>query len=232
MPEPAARAPASLLVPYAAPYVLYVAIGALADPRAHAEWVYGARLLLVGGSLALFWRRTLPFRGPRALGPSIALGALAGLAGAALWLALRAPFAAGDASAWSDSAWAARALGATLLPPLIEEPLFRGWALGVGVLYARARAAGSPSPLGQALERSDLAAVEPGAWTPLAVLASTLLFAAGHHTGEWLAACGYGALMCALWIARGDLVSCISAHAVTNAALAVFARATGAFGSW
>src|SRR5262249_23125583 len=118
------------------------------------------------------------------------------------------------------------------LPPLIEEPLFRGWALGVGVLYSRARAAGDPAPLGRALDRSDLAAVEPGAWTPLAVAASSLLFALGHHPGEWLAAGAYGALMCALWIARGDLVSCISAHAVTNAALAVFARATGAWGSW
>jgi len=39
-------------------------------------------------------------------------------------------------------------------------------------------------------------------------------------------------LMCALWIARGDLVSCISAHAVTNAALAVFARASGEWGNW
>jgi membrane protease YdiL (CAAX protease family) len=232
MPDPAGRAPASLLLPYAAPYVLYVAIGALADPRSHALWVYGARLLLVGGALAFFWPRMLPFRGPRAAGPSIALGAAAGLAGAALWLGLRAPFAQPDAPPWSDAAWAARALGATLLPPLIEEPLFRGWALRVGVLYSRARTAGDPAPLGRALDRSDLAAVEPGAWTPLAVLASSLLFAAGHHPGEWLAACAYGALMCALWIARGDLVSCISAHAVTNAALAVFARATGAWGSW
>ncbi|HTO05619.1 MAG TPA: CPBP family glutamic-type intramembrane protease [Myxococcota bacterium] len=232
MSDPAARTPASLLVPYAAPYVLYVAIGALADPRSHALWIYGARLVAVGAALAFYWRRWLPLRGPRPVAGSIAWGALFGLAGAGLWLGLHAPFAPSDAPAWSEGAWAARALGATLLPPLIEEPLFRGWALGVGVLYAQARAAGDPAPLGRALDRSDLASVAPGAWTPLALVGSTALFAAGHHAGEWLAACGYGALMCALWIARGDLVSCISAHAVTNAALAVFARATGAWGSW
>jgi hypothetical protein len=38
--------------------------------------------------------------------------------------------------------------------------------------------------------------------------------------------------MCSLWIARGDLVSCISAHAVTNAALAVYVRATGSWALW
>jgi hypothetical protein len=35
-----------------------------------------------------------------------------------------------------------------------------------------------------------------------------------------------------LWIARGDLVSCLGAHAVTNAALAVWVRATGTWAAW
>jgi len=228
----AGRTPASLLVPYATPYVLYVALGALSSPPANAEWVYTARLVVVGGALAFFWRSYLPLRGPRPAVGSAALGAAAGLAGAALWLALLQPFAHADAAPWSDSAWAARALGATLLPPVFEELLFRGWGLRTGVLWSEARRAGKHPALGQALDHSQLAAVPPGAWSTLALVASTALFAAGHQPREWLAACGYGALMCALWIVRGDLVSCISAHAVTNAALAVYVRATGAWGVW
>jgi len=232
MSLPAARAPASLLVPYAAPYMLYLAVGLVADRHVHAEWVYGARVILAGSALWLFRGSYLPLSGPRAVGPSVALGALAGLGGAALWVALRAPFPPVDPAPWTNAQWASRALGAVLLPPFMEELLFRGWALRVGVLFSRARAAGSGSALADALERSELGAVAPGEWTALAVAASTAFFALGHNPEEWLAACAYGVLMCGLWIVRGDLVSCISAHAVTNAALAVLARATGAWGSW
>jgi CAAX protease family protein len=231
MSDPAGRAPASLLVPYAAPYVLWGFFGLWADLRTHAEWIYGARLLAVGAALAWFWPRYLPLRGPRPAAASLGVGALAGLAGTALWVLLRSPFADAE-PAWSESAWAARALGSTLLPPLFEELLCRGWALRAGVLYSRARAAGAPQPLAQALDRSDLATVGPGEWTALALMASTALFVFGHLPGQWLAAAAYGALMCALWIARRDLVSCISAHAVTNAVLAAYVRATGQWGVW
>ncbi len=229
---PPARSPSSLALAYLAPYALYVALGALGELRTHAEWLYAARLVLVGGALVWFWREYVPLRGPRPLAGSLALGAAAGLAGAALWVALRAPFAPGDSTPWSDADWLARALGSTLLPPFIEELLFRGWLLRALLLFERARASGSKSPLHDALDRSSLADVAPGAWSAVAVGVSSAAFALGHLPGEWLAAFAYGALMCALWIARGDLVSCISAHAVTNAALAAWVRASGDWGSW
>jgi hypothetical protein len=227
-----ARSPSSLALPYAAPYFVYVAVGALSDPRTHAELVYGARLVAVGAALAFYWRDYLPLRGRRSIAGSVAVGAAAGLAGAALWVALVRPFATADAPAWSDSAWLARAVGASLLPPFIEELLFRGWVLRVVLLFERARRAESANPFGDALERAALADVAPGAWSALAVGISSALFAAGHLPGEWPAAFAYGVGMCALWIARGDLVSCISAHAVTNAALAVFVRLSGHWGIW
>jgi hypothetical protein len=232
MTDSPVRTPRSLALPYALPYVLYVVLGSLADVRTHAEAIYAARLLAVGGALAFFWRDYVPLRGPRSARTSLALGAAAGLLSAALWVALRAPFAAADAPAWSDSAWAARALGATLLPPFIEELLFRGWVLRTVLLFERARRAQSPAPFAEALDRTALADVAPGAWSALALVVSSALFAAGHLPGEWLAAFVYGLGMCALWIARRDLVSCISAHAVTNAALALFVRANGSWGSW
>ena len=232
MSDSPARSPSSLALPYAAPYFLYVALGAPADVRTHAEWIYAARFVAVVGALAFFWRDYLPLRGPRSPHVSLALGGAAGLLGAALWVGLRAPFAASDAPAWSDSAWAARALGSTLLPPVVEELLFRGWLLRTLLLWEGARRAQSAAPLADALERSALANVAPGAWSAAAVALSSALFAAGHLPGEWPAALVYGIGMCALWIARGDLVSCISAHAVTNAALALLARANGSWGSW
>ena len=232
MSESAARSASSQILPYVLPYFLYVAIGALADPRTHAELAYSARLLAVGGALAFFWREYRPLTGPRAVAGSLFAGVVAGLAGTGLWVALRLPFPAGSPAPWSDSAWLARALGSTALPPFAEELLFRGFALRVILLWERARAERRPLPFQDALERSSLADVAPGAWSALAVLGSSVLFAAGHTPAEWVAASAYGVLMCALWIARGDLVSCICAHAVTNAALALYVRASGQWGSW
>ncbi|MFI5314400.1 MAG: type II CAAX prenyl endopeptidase Rce1 family protein [Myxococcota bacterium] len=232
MSDSPARSPSSLAPAYLAPYVAYVALGALADPRAHAELIYAARMLAVGGALAFFWRDYVPLRGPRSPWGSLAYGALAGLSGSALWIALRRPFAAANAPAWSESAWLARAVGSTLLPPFAEELLFRGWVLRSVLLFERARAAGRAAPLAEALDRASLADVSPGQASALAVLVSSALFAAGHLPAEWPAAFAYAALMCALWIWRGDLVSCVSAHAATNLALALFARAQGDWGVW
>src|SRR5262249_23337869 len=149
-------------------------------------------------------------RGPLPALGSVALGAIAGLAGTVLWIALLAPFRpAGAGTPWPDEAWAARALVATLLPPVFEELLFRGYLIPLVVLYQRARAGVSKSPLGDALDRAQLDDVPAGAWSVLAVAVSTVFFAAGHQPAEWVAALAYGALMSALWIARRDLVSCI-----------------------
>lgn len=232
MSDPLARTPISLFAAYAVPYLAYVALGSLAVLPRDAPWVYGARAFAVTGALAWYWRSYRPLRGPKPIAVSIAFGALAGLAGAALWVGLVAPFWTGPSEPWPDAAWAARAVVSTALPPVFEELLFRGWALPVVLLWERARAAKSAAPFGDALDRARLGDVPAGAWSPLAVAVSSALFAAGHHSHEWLAAFVYGELMCALWIARGDLVSCISAHATTNAALALLVRASGEWTYW
>jgi hypothetical protein len=224
--------PRVLLLPYALPYLVYTGLGALFDPRTEPALLYGGRALLVGAALAWAWRAWRPLTGPKGVPGSIGLGALAGLAGAVLWVGLVTPFAPASAEAWSESAWAARALVATVYAPVVEEPLFRGFALGLVLLFERARRAGSAAPLADALDRGSLAEIRPGDWSVLALTLSSALFAAGHAMHEWPAALAYGLLMGALWIARGDLVSCLSAHAVTNAALALWVRATGQWAVW
>ncbi len=226
------KSPRALLLAYALPYLVYVGLGSLFDGREQPLALYGGRALAVGAALAWGMRVWRPLRGPKSVAGSVALGALAGLLGTALWIAGVAPFAAADANPFSDSAWLARAVVATTLPPLVEEPLLRGWLFGVVLLFERARRADSRAPLGDALDRGSLASIAPGEWSVLALIVTSAAFALGHAPHEWLAASAYGLLMCGLWIARGDLVSCVSAHAVTNAALAVYVRATGSWALW
>jgi hypothetical protein len=232
MSVPPSPSPRALLLPYALPYLVYVGLGSLFDGRTEPLLLYGGRAVAVGAALVWGARVWLPLRGPKSVSGSVAVGAAAGLAGTALWVALAAPFAPADASSWSDGAWLARALVATTLPPLVEEPLLRGYVFGLVLLYERARREGSTAPLADALDRGSFAGIAPGEWSVLAVVVSSAVFAAGHVPHEWLAASAYGVLMCALWIARGDLVSCVSAHAVTNAALAVYVRASGSWALW
>ncbi len=228
-PSPA-DSPRALLLPYALPYLIYVGLGSVFDSRAEPLALYGARALLVTAALLFGSRRWLPLRGPKGVLGSIAVGAAVGLVGTGLWIALAAPFRVADAVAWSDAAWLARALVATTLPPLVEEPLLRGYVFGGVLLVERSRRAGLA--IGDAMDHRSLREIAPGEWSLLAVAISTAAFASGHAPSEWLAASAYGLLMCGLWIARGDLVSCVSAHAFTNAALAVYVRATGSWALW
>ena len=230
MSDPA-RSPRELLFPYALPYLVYAGLGGIFDARTQPEWLYGGRVLLVGAALVWARRFWQPLVGPKGALGSIALGAVAGLAGTVLWVVLVLPFAPA-AEPWPEPAWAARAVVATIFAPLVEEPLMRGWVLGLVLLYERARRAGSDAPLADALDRRSLAEIRPGEWSALALGVSSAAFAAGHAPHEWVAAVAYGLILAALWIARGDLVSCLSAHAVTNAALAVWVRASGTWAAW
>jgi membrane protease YdiL (CAAX protease family) len=222
-----------LLIPYLLPYLAYVGVGVVLERAAFGrEAVYAARLLLTAPLLVLAWPQLPRLRGPRSPAASLALGALVGLGGLALWVALLRSPAAALAPPWSDAAWGLRLLASATLVPVFEEILFRGLALGLAVQWQRARAAGDAHPWRAALERDSVQRLAPGAWTPLAVAASSALFALGHAPGQQWAALAYGVLMCGLWIARGDLLSCIAAHATTNLALALYVRATGHWELW
>ncbi len=120
-----------------------------------------------------------------------------------------------------------RVLAAAVLVPFIEELLMRGWLLRACVQWQQARSAGGRDPLGDVLDRHSIHQVPAGAWTWTAIAASSLVFAAGHAPQEWPAALAYGLLMATLWIVRRDLLSCVIAHGVTNAGLALTVLATG-----
>jgi hypothetical protein len=228
------RAPSNreLLLPYALPYLAYVGIDALLGPWLGRAGVYALRLVAVGALLAWGWRSYRGLVGPRSPAVSVAVGMLAGLPGTALWVALAWPMIGPGGEAWSDRDWLLRLVGSTALPPLFEELLLRGWVLGAVVQWQRAQRSGARSRLEVALDERSIHELEPGAWTWLAVAISTALFAAGHAPAHWPAAIAYGLLMCGLWIGRRDLVSCVVAHATTNAALAFYVRASGQWALW
>jgi membrane protease YdiL (CAAX protease family) len=221
-----------LLLPYALPLLLYLGIGAIPAGWVSAEISYGMRILATGAALAWAWRLYVPLIGPSSPGLSIAAGIGAGLLGTVLWIALLRPFVETGGEAWSEMAFWLRAAAATLPVPIFEELVMRGYVLRFAVQWDRARHSGVSRALGETLDNRSIDEVEPGAWTPLAVLISTGIFTLGHTTPEWPAAMGFGLLMAGLWIVRKDLLSCVIAHAVTNLGLAVYVRTTGHWALW
>lgn len=220
------------MLAYLLPYAAYVGIATLQGSLFSRELAYVLRILCCGALLLYFWRHYVSLGGPRARAGSLLLGAIAGLFGTGLWLALRQPFAPAAAEPWTQTAFALRLLASVALAPLIEELLLRGYLLRLVVQWQRARAAGEAEPLQRVLAEHSVDEVEPGAWTPLAVLVSTAAFTLGHAPAEWPAAAAYGLLMAGLWIARRDLLSCVIAHAVTNLALGLWVWNSGHFELW
>ena len=163
--------------------------------------VYPARVVLMAGVLALFWRlyAALPWR----LDPvALAIGALVGVA----WVAIPVPEAGtapyGALSGGLLVAWFVfRGVGTILLVPLIEELFFRGY-----------------------LERL----LTPGRgqiWALIGACATAALFAALHD--RWIEAFAAGLLFSWAMRRRGNLCDAIVAHAVANAVVFAAAVLTG-----
>jgi membrane protease YdiL (CAAX protease family) len=229
MPETASPLNRALLLPYAVPYALYVLLG---SAPLTLEQIYVARLVLIPVALAWAWSRYAPLRGPRSVPGSVALGGIAGVVGTAVWVGLVLPFAPESAPAPTAAAVALRIGAATLLVPVFEELLLRGYVLRLVVQWGDARDAGAEDPLGDALDRASVNDVAPGAWTFAAVAISTVLFTLGHRPFEWVAAVVYGLGMALLWVRRGDLLVCVIAHAVTNLTLGLYVVASGSWRIW
>ena len=221
-----------LLLPYAIPYFVYVGIASLSASYLPVELNYALRLLVVPGLIVWAWHWYVPLKGPKSPWVSVAIGTVAGLVGAALWVALLWPFAAKNVEPWTDLAFVLRLVAAGMIVPVFEELLMRGFILRLAVQWDNARREGDKNPLGSALDERSVIDVKPGAWTCRAIAISTIAFTLGHHVREWPAAMVFGLLMAFLWIYRKDLLSCVTAHGAANITLALFVRATGNWGLW
>lgn len=218
--------------PYLAPYALYVLILSLPESVAPRAAVYAAATAASLVALLVGRRHHVPVLGPTHPLTSTALGVGAGLAGTALWVALKAPFYGTGGTAWPFTTFVARLVASSTVVAVFEELLFRGFLLRAAVQWESARRRGEPDPVGAVLHGRSVGDVAPGTWTPTAAAVSTVAFALGHAPGEWLAAVAYGLLMAAVSVRCKDLLAPIVAHATTNASLALWVRATGNWTLW
>ncbi len=222
-----------LALPYAAPYLAYVGIATLFSSTLSAEVNYLLRLVVVGLVLIWAWRWYCPLHGPKSPAGSMLYGAVAGVFGLGLWLGLLAPFVEpAQMDAWSSRAFLLRLLSAGLLVPIFEEMVMRGYIFRLALQWDQARKDREREPLHVALDRRSINDVGPGHWSWVAVAVSTVAFASGHAPKEWPAAIAFGLLMALLWMHRKDLLTCITAHAVTNIALAAYVAVTGNWQYW
>ncbi len=221
-----------LVLPYFLPYGVFVAIALLPSGQLTQEWIYFIQIMLTTIAMFWYWKRYVPIKGPKSPSVSIYVGIAAGILGAIIWALLLTPFVDPTGKPYSNCAFALRMVSAGLLVPIFEELLTRGFILRAAVQWDNLRKKGVKDPLGEVFEACSVADVEPGQITTLAIIISTVGFAAGHTMPEWIAAIAYGLLMVSLWVIRKDLLSCVIAHGTTNIALGIFAKATGLWGLW
>lgn len=221
----------SLLLPYLAPYIAYVGIGSLCS-QLPAEWNYSLRIVIVTVILIWAWGRYIPFIGPKRTLISAVWGVLGGLLGTVIWISLLSPFVGLDSDDWSHAAFYLRLFAASLLVPVFEELLMRGYIFRIAYQWEMERKSNKEKALDRVLHDQSINNFIPGAWSKYAILVSTIAFTLGHQVHEWPAAILYGSLMVFLWIKRKDLISCIVAHGTTNLTLGLYVYFTNHWELW
>lgn len=212
------------------PFALFMALLALRanwpvaqdswlDPR----WLYGASVLVVGGSLAYFWRRYGELGRGSGLSFWHALLAMAvGVVVFVLWVWLTEPWMLlGEPSASfrpvddeGQLLWGlviVRWIGAAMLVPVMEELFWRSYLM-------------------RWVDKPDFEAQDPGAVTLRAMLLSSLVFMLAHN--QWLAALVAGMAYAWLYRYTRTLWAPILAHAVTNGILGAWVVVMGNWQFW
>jgi exosortase E/protease (VPEID-CTERM system) len=204
--------------PYLVPLMVLVATlmvtGALA---AGFDWLYPVRVVTAGLVLWYFWPRYAELRWSWSWS---AVGI--GVAVFVLWVALEpaAPPGAADAFSaglaglgpWGAAAWLLfRVAGSVVVIPLVEELAFRGY-------------------LTRRLIAADFRDVPVGEFRWFSFLVSSALFGALH--GRWVAGVLAGMLYALAAWRRRELSDAVVAHGTTNALLAAYVLATGAWPMW
>jgi hypothetical protein len=212
-------------VGYVAPFAAFVGCMALEKMVFHSQHLYVVRCLAVLAVIVAFSRPYLSLRASRPAS-SIAIG----IAVFAIWIAPDTLFgyrhhwlfenaltgstvstlAPGDQAGFLFLT--VRALGSTLLVPIVEELFWRGWLMRWLIL-------------------PDFTKVALGTYTPLAFWGVALLFAS-EHGPYWEVGLLAGAIYNWWMLRTRNLADCMLAHAVTNGALSAYVMATGAWRYW
>lgn len=220
------RAALLRLLPFAA-FMALLALRSMAPTDGSwgfdTRWLYGLKLLLVGGMLVAWWREygELAWQN-RPTAREWTLSIAVGLGVFAVWIQLDAPwmqigesaasFVPVDAQGRLD--WpliAVRWLGAALLVPLMEELFWRSFLM-------------------RWVQAPTFEGVDPRRVGLKAVVLSTFVFMLAHPL--WLAAIGAGLAYALLYRQTGKLWPAVIAHAVTNGALGIWVVMTRQWQFW
>ena len=189
------------------------------DPR----WVYGLSVLIVGGSIAFFWRDYSEFgAGTRLDLKQAVIAIVVGAVVFKLWILLTEPwmmlgsptatFRPVDAD--GQLQWgliAVRWVGAALLVPVMEELFWRSFLM-------------------RWIDNPDFEKVDPSEVSPKAMLLSTLVFMLAHT--QWLGAVVAGLAYALLYRYTRSLWAAVVAHAVTNGVLGIWVVVYGNWQFW
>ncbi len=201
--------------PYLMPFLAILAASIVSKAFSGGfEWLYPLRLVAAAAAL-LYYRKEYGSIGWR---PGTAAFA-AGLAVFLLWIGLdrSAPVSIspelGAMPLWSRSAWIAmRIFGAVVTVPIAEELAFRGFLL-------------------RRLVKDDFLSVSLREFPLIPVALSSLAFGALHGS-RWIEGTLAGAIYAWVSSRHGRLGDAVAAHAATNALLAGWVLATGAWQYW
>lgn len=215
-------------IPWAAPFLVYVAILGSSEVLPFSTSVnHALRLLLCGTVLALCSRKILGLK-PRYFVSSLGVG----VAVFVIWIApdlffpgYRAhwllsnglmgffdPNANAEMASAPLSFFVLRLSVSVLLVPIVEELFWRGFIM-------------------RFLIRSDFASVPLGAWLPSAFLLTGILFGLEHGV-YWDVGIAAGLVYNAWMVRTKSLADLIWAHAVTNGLLAGYVMALGRWEFW
>jgi hypothetical protein len=94
------------------------------------------------------------------------------------------PFAPVEAVAWSQKAFYSRLLASSLLVPVFEGILMRGYVFRMAYQWSVQRKQRKENALQHVLHNQNINNVEFGAWSIPAVLFSTIAFMVGHEVAQ------------------------------------------------
>lgn len=227
-----------LLLPYFAPYLIFVAISSIPEAMVPMETAQGINLLATGAAL-LYFRKIYRFGSLKPLHGLIALLALPVALSA--WivpffglkiLGISDVITTVDGPSLSWLSFWLRVINSAILVAVFEELFMRvyvmGWFYQAGL---QREAKGLIGSLSATLDQYP-AALGALPLSTFSVIGTTLAFAAGHQIHEYLSAVFYFLFTTWLYKKTGSLWVCIIVLALTNIAITLLAKFGGMGWLW
>jgi membrane protease YdiL (CAAX protease family) len=227
-----------LLLPYIAPYLIYIVFSSIPESMMPNDWAQGIKFLATGAALFVF-REAYRFGSLKPMHGLIALLALP-----LTLLCWIGPFyllnalgigdviSAGDGHTASTLSFYLRLVNSVFLVAIFEELFMRVYILGW--FYQAGHQRQAKGLIGSIVDTLDQRPTSL-AILPLSrfsVVGTTIVFTAGHRVHEYLSAILYFLFTTWLYKKSGSLWVCIVIHGLTNLAIALLVKYGGMAWLW